>query len=146
MAQGTRGFSLTETLIVVGLLAILVIVAAPRLGVPEPIQVGIPARQLAADLRHAQRLAIARREDYLLEFSPVTPPFQSYVVRAASGLVEPDYPKPVAGEITVTGQPSFRFRPDGSSQAGGTVTLTAGGATSSVQVISSTGRVLVSGP
>ena len=140
-----NGFSLLEVLAVVGLLAVLVLVAAPRLLVPESLQVGVAARQLAADLRLAQRLAIARRVDMLVEFSPAAPPYAQYVVRQSGGAVEPDFPKDFDG-VTVAGPPQFAFRPNGAGSADGSVTVSAGGRTATVQVVAVTGRVILTGP
>ncbi|MDR7523496.1 MAG: GspH/FimT family protein [Armatimonadota bacterium] len=141
-----RGFSFIEALVLAALLAILMVVAAPRLSVPESLQVSAPARELAGDLRLAQRLAIARRATYVVEFSPAVAPYQSYTVRRELGSPEPDFPKPLPAGVTVTGPQQFSFRPDGSPSAGGTVTLVAGGATATVQVYATTGRVVVTLP
>ncbi len=141
-----RGFSLAEALIVAALLAILVMVAAPRLVVPEPLQAGTQARQLGADLRLAQRLAIARRANYVLDFTPATPPYLTYSVRAQGGPPEPDYPKEIAAGVTVSGPQQFVFQPDGTTGTAGTVTLVVGTATATVQVIVPTGRVSVVEP
>jgi prepilin-type N-terminal cleavage/methylation domain-containing protein len=143
---GARGFSLVEALVAVALLGILVLVAAPRLTIPEPVQAGVPARQLAADLRLAQRLAIARRANYALEFSPGAAPYTSYLVRREGAGAEPDFPKTFAAGVMVTGPQQFTFRPDGSANADGTVTLSAGGAVATLQVTAATGRVAVSAP
>lgn len=143
---GHRGFSFVEVLVVTGLLAILLIVALPRLVVPEALQARVPAREIAADLRMAQRLAIARRADFLLEFAPLAPPYTQYTVRPAAGGPEPDFPKDLEAGVVVSGPQQFTFRPDGSPSAGGTVTLIAGTATATVQVTAVTGRVTVVGP
>lgn len=143
---GHRGFSFIEVLVVTGLLAILLIVAVPRLIVPETLQARVPAREIAADLRMAQRLAIARRADFLLEFAPLAPPYTQYTVRAAAGGPEPDFPKDLDAGVAVSGPQQFTFRPDGSALAGGTITLTAGTAAATVQVAAVTGRVTVIGP
>ncbi|OFX32201.1 MAG: hypothetical protein A2Z07_11085 [Armatimonadetes bacterium RBG_16_67_12] len=141
-----RGFSLIEALAVAAVVAVLVIVAMPRMVVPETLQAQVQARQLAADLRLAQRLAIARRANYVLEFAPAGAPYTSYTVRSAGGAAEPDFPKIVPPEVGVTGTQQFTFRPDGSATADGTVTLTASGVSATVQVTGATGRVAVSGP
>jgi prepilin-type N-terminal cleavage/methylation domain-containing protein len=141
-----RGFSLTETLVVAALLGVLIIIAAPRLAVPETLQVRVPARQLASDLRLAQRLAIARRIDYLLEFSPPAGPYLSYVVRQQGGVAEPDFPRVIPSGVIATGPQQFTFRPDGSAAPGGVVSLALSGATATVQITAATGRVVVSGP
>lgn len=140
------GFSLIEALAVAGVVAVLVVVAMPRLVVPETLQARVTARQLAADLRLAQRLAIARRANYALEFAPAGGPYTSYTVRPAGGTAEPDFPKIVPSAVGVTGAQQFTFRPDGSATAGGTVTLATGGVSATVQVTGATGRVVVSGP
>lgn len=141
-----RGFSLVEGLVVAALLAILVIVAVPRLMVPETLHARSSARGLAADLRLAQRLAIARRATIVLEFSPSAPPYTGYTVRQEGGGAEPDFPKDLPQEVTVTGPLQFAFSSNGSASAGGTVTLTASGATAAVEVFAATGYVKVTGP
>lgn len=151
MGACERGFSLIEALAVAGVVAVLVIVAMPRLVVPETLQARAAARQLAADLRLAQRLAIARRANYVLEFTPAGGPYTSYTVRLQGGAAEPDFPKIVPSGVGVTGAQQFTFRPDGSATAegnvaGGTVTLASGGVSATVQVTGATGRVAVSGP
>ena len=141
-----RGFSLVEGLVVAALLAILVVVAVPRLMVPETLHARSSARQLAADLRLAQRLAIARRANILLEFSPSAPPYTRYTVRAQSGGDEPDFPKELPREVAVSGPLQFAFSSNGSAAPGGTVTLTAGGVTATVEITATTGYVKVTGP
>jgi general secretion pathway protein H len=141
-----RGFSLIEALAVVAVVAVLVIVAAPRLVVPDTLQARSAARELAADLRLAQRLAIARRANYVLEFAPAGGPYTSYTVRVHGGPAEPDFPKVVSPEVVATGTQQFTFRPDGSPDTGGAVTLASGGAAATVQVTATTGRVVVCWP
>ncbi|MDQ7840637.1 MAG: GspH/FimT family pseudopilin [bacterium] len=146
MPSQQRGFSLVEGLVVAALLAILVVVAVPRLMVPETLHARSSARQLAADLRLAQRLAIARRANVLLEFSPSAPPYTRYTVRAQSGGDEPDFPKDLPQEVTVSGPLQFAFSSNGSAAPGGAVTLTASGATATVEITAATGYVKVTGP
>jgi hypothetical protein len=124
----------------------MVIVAAPRLAVPDSLQAGTQARQLAADLRLAQRLAIGQRAVFVLEFSPATPPYLTYSVHQQGGSAQPDYPKTIAAGVTVSGPQQFTFQPDGSTTTGGTITLGAGSATATVQVVTPTGRVTMAGP
>ncbi len=140
------GFSLAEALIVVGLLGIVVIIAMPQLAVPDNMQVNVPARQLAADLRLTQRLAIARHTDYLLEFAPAVAPYSSYSVHVSGGGAEPDFPKAVPAGVTATGPAQFTFHSDGSAASAGTVSLSFGTATATIQVVAATGRVVVVQP
>jgi prepilin-type N-terminal cleavage/methylation domain-containing protein len=141
-----RGFSLVELIAVTALLTILLVVALPRLVVPEAIQARVLAREIAADLRRAQRLAIARRADFVLEFAPLAPPYSAYTVRPAAGGPEPDFPKALEAGVTASGPQVFTFRPDGSVTAGGVISVTAGGSSATVQVTAVTGRVTVIGP
>jgi type II secretory pathway pseudopilin PulG len=140
------GFSLVEGLVVAALVAILVVVAVPRLMVPETLHARSSARQLAADLRLAQRLAIAQRANIVLEFSPSAPPYTRYTVRQEGGGAEPDFPKDLPQEVTVTGPVQFIFSSAGSVSPGGMMTLTASSATATVEVFAATGYVKVTGP
>lgn len=146
MRRPEAGLSLIEGLVVVALLVVLAMVAVPRLAVPEPLQVRVQARELAADLRLAQRLAIARRANYVLEFAPAAPPYAQYAVRAEGGAPEPDFPKTLAPEVSVAGTLQFVFHPDGGAAAGGTITVTSGATAADIQVNAATGRVTVNGP
>ena len=146
MRRGRQGYSFPEVLVVGAVLIVLALIAVPQLMVPTTTQVRLPARQLAADLRLAQRLAIARHMDYLVEMSPATPPYTQYTVRPLSGSAEPDFPKTFDPALSVTGLALFQFRSDGTATAGGSVTLASGGSTAVVQVVAATGRVTVTGP
>ncbi len=146
MRTGESGFSLIEALAVAAVVVVLVVVAVPRLVVPETLQARAQARQLAADLRLAQRLAITRRADVVLEFSPLGGPYVTYTIRQAGGPDEPDYPKSLPTGVTATGPQQFTFQPTGGAASGGTVTLTAGSTAVTVQVTAATGRVTVVGP
>ncbi len=146
MSRGQRGFGFAEVLAVSAILFVLALMAFPRVVVPTTIVVRVPARQLAADLRLAQRLAIARHVEYLLEMSPTTAPYTQYSVHASGGPAEPDFPRTFDPGVSVSGQLQFQFRSDGTAVVGGSVTLTSGGSTAVVQVIAATGRVTVTGP
>ena len=146
MKRGQLGLGFPEVLAVGAVLFVLALIAFPRLVMPTTILVQVPARQLAADLRLAQRLAIARHVDYLLEMSPPTSPYAQYSVHPMGGPVEPDFPRPFDAGVSVSGTAQFQFRSDGAAVAGGSVTLTSGGSTAVVQVIAATGRVTVTGP
>ncbi len=131
---------------VAALLAVLVAVAVPRLVVPETLHVRSCAREVASDLRLAQRLAMARRATIVLEFSPGAGPYTRYTVRRQGGGDEPGFPKGIPTEVAVTGPQSFEFSSGGGAASGGTVTVSGGGATATLQVNAVTGHVRVSGP
>jgi prepilin-type N-terminal cleavage/methylation domain-containing protein len=147
------GFTIVEVLAVLGLLAILVLAALPQLTVPGTLSASATARQIAVDLRLARQLAIAKRVDHTLEFSPLTAPYTSYTVRNESTLVEePDFPKALPAGVTASGRRRFTFASggwgpyDGSGGLGsdGSATVAAGGDTATVQVFWYNGRVKVS--
>lgn len=140
------GFSFLELLVIVGLLAILLVVAVPRLFAPDELDVETTARQVAADLVLARRLAIARRMPYVVTFAPSGGLYTSYAVGPQGGEPEPDFPKSLPSSVAVTGSDRVTFQPSGAASAAARLTFTAGGATAQVDVAAGTGRVRVSGP
>lgn len=148
------GYVLPEILAVVGILTILILVAMPRLVLPETLDASTFTRQVAADLRLARQLAFSRRDTFGLKFSPGGGPFTSYTVwNVSTGVVEPDFPKPIPGELSVSGREQFRFTSGAWGPydelgvgADGTVTVTAGSATATITVFWYNGRVQVTGP
>ncbi len=149
----SAGYAFIELLAAVGILGILILVAMPRLVLPETLNASTFARQVAVDLRLTQQLAFSRRVNYTLQFSPATAPYTSYTIRDESTLaIEPDFPKDVPGGLTVSGRQTFTFTSggwgpyDGAVGSDGSVTVTAGANTATVQVFWYNGRVTVSGP
>ncbi len=140
------GFSFLELLVVVGLLAVLLVVALPQLFAPEELTVETAARQVAADLVLARRLAIARRMPYAVSFAPPGGPYTTYTVGPQGGAPEPDFPKTLPAGVAVTGSGQVTFQPSGAASAAASLTFAAGGTTAQVDVAAGTGRVRVSGP
>ncbi len=149
------GYAFAELLAVVGILAILILVAMPALVLPQSLNASTFGRQLAVDLRLTRQLAMARRVYYTLEFSPNAALFTSYTVRNEStGVEEPDFPKQIQGGLTVSGTQRFTFYSGGwgpyagagGPGADGSVTITAGATSATVDVFWYNGRVQVSGP
>ncbi len=162
-SRSDSGFTIIEVLATLGLLGILFLVALPQLTVPGTFDVAVLADQLASDLRLARQLAVSGwdpavgRVNYILEFSPLTPPYTSYTVRNAVTLTdEPDFPKALPASVAVTGRQRFIFTPtgcvddDGIGQtcAGtdGEVDLASGTDTARVRVFWYRGRVRVDQP
>ncbi len=141
-----QGFSFLELLVVLGLLAILLGAVVPRLFLPEEVGVETTARQVAADLALARRLAIARRMPYVVSFAPPGGPYTAYTVGPQGGAPEPDFPKILPAAIAVTGSDQVTFQPSGAASAAARLMFAAGGATAQVDVTAGTGRVRVSGP
>lgn len=140
------GVSIIEVLVVLGLLALFVLIAEPSLVVPSQVQVGTTARQVAADLGLARRLAIASHLNYVVAFSPSTGPYTSYTVGPAGGTPGPDFPKTFPVGIAVTGTQQITYLPSGAATASAALTMAAGAATAQVQVVAATGFVQVTGP
>ncbi len=140
------GVSIIEVLVVLGLLALFVLIAEPSLVVPSQVQVGTTARQVAADLGLARRLAIASHLNYAVAFSPGTGPYTSYTVGPAGGTPGPDFPKTFPVGIAVTGTQQITYLPSGAATASAALTMAAGTATAQVQVVAATGFIQVTGP
>jgi Tfp pilus assembly protein FimT len=167
-AREPSGLTFIEVLAVLGLVAILLLVTVPQLTVPGTLSASVVANQIAADLRLARQLAIAKRvcaggvncpaDNYALEFLPAAGPYTSYTVRNQSTLaVEPDFPKEIPAGVTVSGRQRFVFAisPDGcvaddgvncAGSTNGSVTVAASGDTFTVQVFWYAGRVKVVQP
>lgn len=146
------GYALAELLAVLGVVAILTLVAMPGLVLPETLNASAFARQVAVDLRLTQQLAFVRRVNYTLEFSPAAAPYTSFTVRNDSTLVEePDFPKQVPGGLTVSGRRIFTFASgwgpyDGAVGSTGAIAIAAGSSTATVTVYWYNGRVAVTEP
>ncbi|HET9001063.1 MAG TPA: GspH/FimT family protein [bacterium] len=142
----SRGASLAEVLVAVGVLAVLSLIAVPQLMVPAQVPAGQAARGVAADLALARQLAIAGRTSYVVTFSPGAGPFTSYTVTPQGGTSAPDFPKVFPVGLTVIGTPQITFDPSGAASSDATVILTAGSATAQVRVVGATGYVQETGP
>lgn len=137
----SRGASFIEALVAVMVLTVLLLTAFPHLLVPVQITAGGAAREVAADLALARRLAIAGRVSYVVTFLPAGGPYTSYSVAPNGGPPGSDYPKTFPAAVQVTGTPQITFAPDGSASTDANLTFSAGTATARVQVLAATGFV-----
>lgn len=128
------------------LLGILMVAAVPQLFVPDEVDVEVAARQVAADLGLARRLAIARRETFLVTFTPGGGPYATYTVAAIGDPPEPGFPKTLPPQVAVTGTGVVTFLASGAATGAALLTFQAGGVTAQVDVVRTTGRVRVTGP
>jgi len=140
------GASLIELLVLVVVLAVLLLTALPQLLVPAQVPAGVAAREVAADLGLARRLAIARRANYIVTFAPTAGPYTSYTVAPQGGVAGPDFPKAFPAGVTVTGTQQVTFAPNGAASSDATLTFADGAATAQVQVVAATGFVQETGP
>jgi MSHA pilin protein MshC len=81
-----NGFTLIELVMVIVLIGILAVIAAPKLPNITTTNAGAFADKLRADIRYAQDLAMARGLRYRVYFNAVPAPAQGYaVVNDANG-------------------------------------------------------------
>ncbi len=136
--QRSRGLTLIELIITLGILATLLAIAAPSIDLfSSSYKLRGAAREVATDLQFARLLAVKENKDFRVDISP-----QSYqVVRVSDGSVaksrnlNSDYP-----DITLTNI-SIPFDSRGNSSAN-TVTVANPRGAKNVTVVS-TGRVKI---
>lgn len=143
---GTAGLTFVELIVAVSLLALMALVVLPQLTTPAELEVRRAARIVAADLAMARRLAIARRRDYVVTFSPAGGPYTSYTVQPAGGPAEPDFPKALPVGVTVTGTDSLTFAPSGAANVAALLNFSVGAVSGQVEVVAATGHVRVTLP
>lgn len=137
------GFTLLELLVVLTIISLMAVIAAPRFAGALPgAELDSGARKLAAGLREARSLAVSINRDVPFTLS-------GGANRYAVGATGKSRPLPgklaitlVTGRTEVTGanQGSIRFFPDGSS-TGGRIELTGAGGKRSIEVDWLTGRI-----
>jgi len=69
--QKPRGFTLTEVVMVMVVIAIISVIALPRMG-NAPVLVSTQAEQLAGDIRYVQTLAMTQGQKYIISFPSAT--------------------------------------------------------------------------
>ena len=122
------GFTLTELLLIVAILAVLVSIAMPRVGFTAmgTIQSDIAGQEFGGYLKLARSLAITHAsindQGYKLTLSPSSP-YTSYslVDANSSGIVKGPINIPTG--VTCTGDSEFSFTPLGRLQGGSALTL-----------------------
>ena len=137
------GFTLLELLVVLAIIALMVVIAAPRFAGSLPgAELESGARKLAAGLREARSLAVSRNRGIPFTLSGGA---NRYAV-GSNGKTR-QLPGKLAitlvtatTEITGAKQGSIRFFPDGSS-TGGRIELTGAGGKRSIEVDWLTGRI-----
>jgi prepilin-type N-terminal cleavage/methylation domain-containing protein len=136
LPSGSRGFTLTEILVVVALLSILVAIAVPNWATLLPTYaLNSAMRQVQSELHKIKSQAISENTSYQLVVS--TAPATSYAVQGAS-VTQVTKPLPDGIEITAAVNVSFTSRGTAQSQ---TVKLQNKKSACAHVVVSSTGRV-----
>jgi prepilin-type N-terminal cleavage/methylation domain-containing protein len=152
--KAAGGFTLTELVMVMVVIAIIAAIALPRMG-NDPVLVSTQAEQLAGDIRYVQSLSMSQGQRYLLRVLSST----TYELEVKGGAQIPHptgIASPIAFGSAITANPNnFIIGFDGlgipytdvnvSSALGSTatITLTRDSATRTVTVSPETGRVFV---
>lgn len=152
-----KGFTLIELVMVIVLIGIIAVFAAPRLGDITTTNAGAFADKLRADIRYAQNLAMTRNERYRVYFNGNPAPAAGYaVVNDANGNLTwgeiGEFAADPAGagnlSVALTGQYAgitvaaagfIEFNSLGAPASAGTVTISPGNQT--VTVTAQTGAV-----
>ena len=90
----SAGFTLTELVVVMVVIAIIAAIAVPRMG-NDPVLVASQTDQLAGDIRYVQALAMTQGQKYVISFPSST----SYEIRDSTGAV---VRHPIDGSLSVT--------------------------------------------
>jgi prepilin-type N-terminal cleavage/methylation domain-containing protein len=87
--MSSRGFSMTELIIIITILGILSWLAYPKVSAMDEIKLDAAARRLAGDLRYAQSLAMSRRVIHGILFNAALEKYTVYAPNTATPIVDP---------------------------------------------------------
>jgi prepilin-type N-terminal cleavage/methylation domain-containing protein len=85
----SRGFSLTELIVIISILGILSWIAYPKMSAMDEIKLDAAARRLAGDLRYAQSLAMSRRVIHGILFDPGLEKYTVFAPNASTPITDP---------------------------------------------------------
>jgi prepilin-type N-terminal cleavage/methylation domain-containing protein len=85
----SRGFSLTELIVIIAILGVLSWLAFPKMSAMDEIKLDAAARRLAGDLRYAQSLAMSRRVIHGILFDPALEKYTVFAPSAATPITDP---------------------------------------------------------
>jgi prepilin-type N-terminal cleavage/methylation domain-containing protein len=85
----SRGFSLTELIVIIAILGVLSWLAYPKMSAMDEIKLDAAARRLAGDLRYAQSLAMSRRVIHGILFDPALEKYTVFAPSAATPITDP---------------------------------------------------------
>ncbi len=119
-----NGFTMTELIVVVALLAVVASVAVPQYRIyMEKSRLNGAARTVMTDLMHARSLAASENAGIKVVFSGggyivARPEKDDHETIMTTRRLDNEYPG-----VTITSNRDFLFRPDGTVHAAGTVSL-----------------------
>ena len=87
--MSSRGFSMTELIVIISILGILSWIAYPKMSAMDEIKLDAAARRLAGDLRYAQSLAMSRRVIHGVLFNPALEKYTVFAPSAATPITDP---------------------------------------------------------
>jgi len=146
MAEKREAFTLVEAIIVLVFVGILAVIAVPRLNFANISRhkADTTARKIVTDLRRTRRLAISDAANNTAGFSlnilGATP--YGYEIKNLDGGATLDS-HTLDSEVSCAGGTKFEFSPLGSLKAGSDTQLTvsSGGKTFTITIISATGAI-----
>lgn len=157
MKRDKKGVSLMEMLVVLGIMGIILAVSLARFGGGfSVVSAESLAEEIAANIRLAQRLAIANNQRYDVEFVGTTASYTEYRIKNYNtGEIYRSETYAISSRVTTSAQSSaqrFAYSNDGSCQvldSGGNVVtsdginVSGGGTIAQIRVIESSGKVYV---
>lgn len=163
-----KSYTLIELVIVIGVLAMLAVSVVVYTGFYKKIQLDSAAQEVAADIRHAQSLAMSTTTWYGIVFYPS--PGNYYSVYTTNGTIDSIIKKPESNDrdytinlssdygisitsVNIGGGSKVEFNPlgtpyadkNGSPIAGtnNTIILSAGGVSKTIRISETSGRVYI---
>ena len=149
------GFSAIELIVVLAIVGLLAVFAAPRLFSVQSITLPPVAAQLVANIRYTQSLAMSQGQRYRINFTPTSyqitdmsgvPIVQPVTASTAAILVSPaiisGYNPPLTSNYLAFDTKGVPYlSPTAALGSTLTITLTSGSETSSIAIAPETGRV-----
>lgn len=129
MSRGSRGFSLTEMVVVLAILMLLMAIIIPTIGpMRRQGRMKAASASVAGTLRLARSMAIAQSAVYNVEFETSTSPDEVRIYSGTGSKSRPDrvelLPEGVVlKSVSPSLPPPIRFQPDGSCSNSFTVTI-----------------------
>ena len=136
MSGYTEGFSMIELIMVIVITGIMAAIALPKFNAVTEVDLYSTARQVKADIRYTQELAMSKYRQTAINFTANN---DTYTI-TSSGPTE-SKKLPVSSKATFNTTVSFTFNSSGEPNGGGgTLTISSGGSNKQIVVTSLTGK------